>query len=726
MMITGEVLVHLSTTYYRSPFPRPHRWREDLANVAETGFDTIYLFVNWSSIEAVPGELDFSELDELVSIAGENGLKVIFNLASEMQPAWVLRLYPGTGMVDHMGRAVRSSTLAYDNFGIMPGGCSDHPLIRSKMENFFQGIARHFAGVPNVLVWDCWNEIRWSSQSDGYVCFCDHTVARFRKWLKQKFGTLDALNGATLRKYVDWEDVLPAKSQARNNTDMVLWQQFITDRAAEDLRWRYEHVRAGDPHRPIYAHAAFPTTFSTGEFLDNEYALGRGNDWQLARQVDGYGCSHFPAWIHPAPAEYAARLESVRSATGDKPYWIAELQGGAAGHGPQVMLPVPAGRQARWLWNGIARGAKGVNFWKWGDEGFGRESGGFGITGDDGHAEERLASLSRTARILRRNEELLDSYHPAPARIGVVFEPDNYHLDWSSWTKSDLAPPKEKPYPAGHSLLGYLFALERVQLPYDVIEAASALDLDRYKLLILPWPLIVDGPFAERLMRWIENGGTLLTEPSLDAFTRLALFQYPDERSLPKRLGFAPSGRRVIEDEALPFEIGGRSGKLNRGRWREELAPLDGAPAGGILQRALGRGRVIAVDSFVGVRYWEDRYPDFEAFVHGVATIADALAGIRFSLADGDTVQWRFGASGDTPVLFVINEGEEADLEVHFDDAPGYTSATDITTDECHPIEEGTLRLRLSNGGYHVLRFASGHSSPSDALPRDAMGTVER
>src|SRR4051794_30021575 len=186
--------MHLSTTYYRSPFPRPHRWRDEIAKLAETGFDTIYLFVTWASIEAVPDQFDFSELDEIVSIAGKHGVKVIFNTATEMQPVWIPRIYPDAGMVDHMGRAVRSSTLAYDNFALMPGGCSDHPQIRSKMEAVFQGIARHFADVSNVLAWDCWNEMRWSSQADGYVCFCQHTIARFRVWLEQRFGSLDAFN----------------------------------------------------------------------------------------------------------------------------------------------------------------------------------------------------------------------------------------------------------------------------------------------------------------------------------------------------------------------------------------------------------------------------------------------------------------------------------------------------------------------------------------------------
>jgi len=697
--------MHLSVTFYRFPFPGQNRWRDDLAKVAETGFDTIYLFATWASVECAPDQYDFSDLDEIVAIAAENGIKVIFNMSPEMQPVWIPRLYPETAMIDHMGRTVRSSTLAYDNFAIMPGGCTDHPRIRAKVEQFLQAFGRHYADTPNILAWDCWNEMRWASQADGYVCFCDHTVARFRDWLKRRFGTLEALNQAMLRKYVAWEDVIPAKSQARNNHDVVLWQQFIADRTAEDLRWRYDHVRIGDPNRPIHAHGCFPTTFATGEFLANEYALGRGNDWQLAKQVDAYGCSHFPAWINPTPAEYGARLESVRSATGDKPCWIAEIQGGAAGHGPQVMQPVPAKLQARWLWNGIARGMKGINFWRWGDEGFGREAGGFGLCGEDGHGPERLASVSRTAKIIRENEPLLDAYMPAPTKIGVVFDPDNYHFDWSAWTKSDLAPPEEGPYPAGHSLIGYLIGLERCQLPYDVIETTCALDLDQYKLLIMPWPMIVNEGFSERLVKWVENGGTLLTEPSLDAFTNLALFKYPSERPLPTKLGYAPSARRVIQDKTFPFELGGYSGQLARGRWRENMTPKGGEAASGVLQLPVGQGKVIGVDSFVGVQYWTERYADFESFLRGAATVADALPDVRTSVQDGEVLQWRFGYSGKTPLLFIINGGSETDLKVELNMGDAFVSATDLTSGERYDVKDNVLRFGASDGGYHVLRL---------------------
>ena len=27
---------------------------------------------------------------------------------------------------------------------------------------------------PNLMGYDCWNELRWNVNSDGLVCFCPH------------------------------------------------------------------------------------------------------------------------------------------------------------------------------------------------------------------------------------------------------------------------------------------------------------------------------------------------------------------------------------------------------------------------------------------------------------------------------------------------------------------------------------------------------------------------
>lgn len=707
----------LCTQYYRPPFPERRRWRDDLAQIRATGFDAIVLTASWAWLEPRPGAYDFGDFDELIGMAGDAGLQVILNTWSELQPLWIHRELPGAELVDHRGQRVVSSPLAYAQFGLTPGGCTDHPEVRDRAGAFLTAIAGHYAGWDQLLLWDCWNEIRWHTQADGYVCHCDHTVARFHDWLRARYGDLDALNAAWHRRYCAWEDVRPVKAPTRTYTDAMAFQAFLADRAAEDLRWRYEAVRAGDPARPILAHTSFPSAWCAGAFFEYELALMRGNDFDLADQVDGFGCSHFPAWIHRNPVEYAARLEATRSAAGDKSCWVAELQGGAAGHGLQPMAPVPGRTQARWVWNGIARGAKGVSFWCWRDEVFSRESSGFGIVGDDGHRDERLAELRRTADLLAAHGELLDAYRPAQAAVGVVLEPGTYQLDWAGRPNAGLTASGSDPFQAGHSVEGYLLALGRMQVPFDLVDPGHALDLSRYRLLVLPWPLLVDPAFGERVVAWVRAGGTLLVEAELDAFDAAGIYRYADERPFANALGLRRLGRRPLDGRAIAYELDGERGELPVATW---VVPLDdegvevlasderGAT---LVRRALGAGAVVAVGSHPALASYHARHAGFEGFLRSLVEASGAAPAIRCDRGDGEVVQWRHGPAGDHLLLFALNEGEA--VEATFTLADGLAgeghAAVDLTRDA--PLElarDGaarTLRVPLDAGGYHVIRI---------------------
>ncbi|ADB53485.1 beta-galactosidase [Conexibacter woesei] len=710
----------LATQYHRPPFPRRDRWRDDLARIRATGFDTIVLTAPWAWIEPEPGAYDFADQDELVALAGEIGLKVVINLWTELQPVWIERELPDARLVDHTGRPVVSSPLAYAQFGVMPGGCTDHPGVRERASAFMTATAERFAGAENLLLWDCWNEIRWMTQADGHVCHCEHTVARFRDWLRERHGDLDGLNAAWQRRYRSWDDVAMAKLPTRTYTDVMAYQAFLTRRAAVDLRWRRDAVHAGDSSRPILAHTAFPSAFSSGEWFEYEPALARGNDFELADQVDGLGSSHFPAFIHTSAVEYATRLEASRSSAGGF-NWIAELQGGAAGHGLQPMRAVPGRLQARWVWNGIARGAKAVSFWCWRDEVFGREAAGFGIVGDDGHRDERLAELRRTADLLEAHGPLLDAYAPAPARVGVVLEPSAYQLDWAgSGRTGGLKVGAGSGYQAAHDLQGHLLALERLQIPYDVVDPSHAHDLSGYALLVMPWPLVVDPAFGERVLAWTRAGGTLLTGAELDAFDAAGLYRYQDERPFANALGLRGSGLRQPDGRALEYELDGTRGELRTATW---VVPQDAAVSAGadvlaadergatVVRRAVGDGHVVAVGTNAGLAYFEQRDAGFERFLRTLAEGAGALAPLRCSIEDGERVQWRHGAAGEHgELLFVINEGAAADVTFDWpaDRLPA-AAAHDLTSGtELELARDGerlTLRLPLREEGYHVVRL---------------------
>ena len=639
----------LGAQYYRPPFPDRSHWKADMEQMARAGLDTVQLWACWGWIEPEPGGYCFDDYDELVVLADQAGLKVVISTVAEIHPFWIHREVPGSAMVDHMGRTVVSSLRHECNVGLTPGGCTDNPAVMGYMASFLRTIGERYRSAANLAAWDCWNETRWAVQSDGFVCYCEHTLQAYRAYLDKRYEGLEGLNAAWKRRYRSWEDVRPGKLPHRPYTDLVESEAFLTARAGEHAAFRWQVLHSADPDHPIVAHCGNPSVFSPGR--DFEQAVSRGNDWDLADALDGFGSSHFPVWLGISEVDLGVRIEAVRSAVRSKPMWVSELQGGSARNAIDVTEPVPAAVQQRWVWNAIGRGAKAVIFWCWRDEVFGGESSGFGLIGSDGHAEERLAGLRTTGDVMARHAQLLDAYAPDQAKVGVLFEEGNYHLDWAQYGASCDH--------ADESLVGYLRALERVQVPYDVVDSGHLEDLDALGLLIMPWPLIVAPVVAERVAAWVERGGDLLVESELGAYDERGFYRYPPERELAARLGLRSLGRRPIRSPQLVVRIGEDSYRLASETWVEAFDPGDGAVLAKVgdevvaTRTKLGNGTVISVGTFLGLAYSREQNTEFERFVRRIVDESGTAPKLVSSGLEGGRLQWRLGTSGSQRLLFL-------------------------------------------------------------------------
>ena len=68
--------------------------------------------------------------------------------------------------------------------------CKSNPGARYENARIAGEMAKAFANHPGVIGWQIDNEI-WSYD---YGCYCDRCKAGFKKYLKEKFGTIEALN----------------------------------------------------------------------------------------------------------------------------------------------------------------------------------------------------------------------------------------------------------------------------------------------------------------------------------------------------------------------------------------------------------------------------------------------------------------------------------------------------------------------------------------------------
>jgi len=657
----------LGTQYYRPPFPDRKYWKDDLSQMRDAGLNTVQFWVCWGWVEPEPGRFVFDDYDELVAEAGRRGLGVVLSTIAAVQPFWILREIPDANMVDNFGHKVISSCRGECNVGITPGGCTDHPGLRDRMGRFLEETAGRYAGQKCLVAWDIWNETRWAVNADAPVCYCPSTLAAFRRWLDERHGGLDGLNAAWKRRYSSWEDVFPGKLPPRPYTDMVEFLRFLTWRAREHLRFRRDAVRAGDKAHFITAHCGAPATMSIGGGY--EQALCRGNDWELADELEGFGCSHFPQHYRLGEVEYGVRLESARSAARGKVYWVSELQGAAVQSGLAGRPALPADLQQRWVWSNIARGSKATIFWCWRDEVFGSEANGFGIVGNDGFAQERLTAMRQTGGILEKHGELLESYLPDDPGVGVLFEPDDFFLDAAQFgTAKDAA----------DSLLGYCAALERLSIPYEVVETGHSGILGSVKVLFMPWALVVRPEVAERVRDFVSAGGTLLLEAETDAFTSLGFYRYPGaDRPFACEVGVPDMGRRRIDEDHLPVTMGARQLELLCDGWHTPLIAgdaevlarrEDGSPL--VVRKTLGDGVVYVVGTFLGRRYAAESYRGFEDFVREIAAGAGGVPPITLKADPQEGhLLWRTGLAGKRRLLFVINSGSDRVVSVRAPEA---------------------------------------------------------
>ncbi len=708
----------LGTQYYRPPFPDEKYWQDDLRRMRDAGLDTVQFWVVWGWVEPKPGEFRFDDYDRLMDLARNAGLGVVLSTKAEIHPYWIHREAPGSEMVNHLGHRVNSSGRGECHAGITPGGCFDHPAVWDLMRRFLETVARRYGPAPQLRGWDAWNEIRWNVNADGLVCFCDHTLAAFRRWLADRFGGLDGLNAAWKRRYGSFEDVRPGKLPGGLYTEMMAFEEFLTWRTNRHGKARYETLKAITPRLPVTVHNPCPNGIMPLS-MPTDHALNRGLDWQFAEDTDGIGFSCYPKALAPDYAGMAMTVDFMRSASGPKRFWTSELQGGGSTVAPVVPSSgygaVDGRSLQRWVWHCVAGGTDTILFWAWRDEVFGGESGWIGIVGDDGLREDRLAALRELGAALRGQGAFLEGYRPRPPETGILFSPQSAYLFWAAKGNTNCQK---------FTLQGYAMALERKNMACEIVEERRLDVLGNLKILFLPRVAVMDARLEAGLEAFVRGGGTLFCESETGAFTPEGFFRYPADRFAARLTGACEIGRRPLVPDTLEASLDGRRFRLRPTQWLTPWRIAEGEVWAGTREAALladvpvGRGHVILCASFLGEAYDQERYADFEDFLESLAR----RAGRRFESeildrpASGDGGYIRCGTSGARAAAFVFfPEGRDA-IRVRF--PAGYfggRAAAELFSGKTLPLDRGpefdSLALRAGPMRVAILAAASGQDS---------------
>jgi beta-galactosidase GanA len=479
-------------------------WRDDLQKIKSLGFNTVRTWVEWSTAEPRPGEFHFEQLDLMLELAGEAGLKVIVQVYADSAPDWVGQQFPDGRFVAQNGQPIPSQAA--------PGFCFDHPGVHRAMLRFFQEAARHATKSAAFYGWDLWSEphvINWAEINyipNASFCYCPYSLNRFREWLKQKYSTLPTLNAAWYRHFQDWREVEPPRfGTILSYSDYMDWRIFTTNKLAEDLEARNAAIRQVDPVHVTSSHSAVPQVFTSPAAGD-----GAPDDWQMSRAVSYYGTSFYPK--HSIPSGHwslprrALAMDFTASANGDKGFYVGELQAGFGVRGIVVGEPITPEDLALYTWGMVARGAKAICYYAFYPMSSGYESGGYGMVNLDGTLTARSRRAGETATTIARNADLILTSHPAGAEAALLFNPLATLVGGEQNASNRLA--------MRDSTAGYHRMFFERNLPLDFLNArfVTAEKLRGYKLLIVPYPILLTQPLAALLERYVREGGHLFLE----------------------------------------------------------------------------------------------------------------------------------------------------------------------------------------------------------------------
>jgi beta-galactosidase len=673
-------------------------------------FNLIRVLANWDYYNPKPGVYQFDDIEQLLGICDEFGVRVLMTVLLESAPYWIEEAHPETRFVNAQGQALHLGGSGTHYTGGAPGLCFDWPVVREAAAAYIRELTRISAPHRCLYAYNIWNEPRqvdYESEdevpgaapqrpSEHLYCYCERTIGAFRTWLERRYETLARLNDAWVRRYPDWESIDPPRRLINMYADWMDWRQFIQERMTEEMHFRARAVRQGDPTRRLESHGGYdvPPLFSA--------AVNGVQHWRLAQAVDVYGCSFYPSWAVTPIDQAAATLEIARSYARGKDFWVSELAGNYANLGYLHESVMPARAVRVWNWLSVAAGAKAIIYWTYLTEGTGTEASAFGLVTRSGQSTERVEEAAKANRLIQARSDLLNRYRPKP-EVAILFDQDNALLTFVGNATEE---------PSTQSAAGYYKAFWNLDLWVDFIEP-SAIQYPQHKVLAAPWHLIGKRATCEALRTFVEQGGTLILESAFAKFDEryyinpvipgndlAEVFGYREKDSLMVEAGKLPAGALElahIDSSSNDADIEFSWPTALHVKAHTYLTPIDARSAAPIATchdwvvaaaKKLGRGKVVYIGTNLGASIATGDSGGIEFLRKIVAAV------VQPPVTCSGALRPRLIEGAGRALLTVFNYSDVEHKEA-LSIRSRYTRATDIYTGERQAITGNILPLSI-------------------------------
>ncbi len=482
--------------YYYPEHWDESQWGRDIKKIADMGFEFVHLAeFAWFKMEPTEGKYDFTWLDKVVDLCVKNNLKVVLCTPSATTPAWMRVNYPETFRMD--GHYIRGEN------GTRGLNSITNSKYRMFVEKIVTELAKRYGKNKNVTGWQIDNE---PPAIDDYSLSSQEA---FRKWLKDKYGTTDALNAAWgtafwSQWYNSFDEVIIP------NTNLVGWwgnnphglldfKRYLADSQAGFLDLQASILRK------YISNNQYITTNYTAKCISSDPRRTTKLDFAAYTAYPNGGSANIgskgfrlgDSKVILFASEY---YKSTGGVTG-----VMEIQPGPVNWGNYNPLLLP-GTVRMWLYHAFAAGGKLACSYRFRQILYSCEQYHSGIIKTDGVTPSQGGD--EYIEFMKEIKKLRELYKPgakmpeklAARSTAILWDLENY---WSLDRQKQTFQWDVWGYP-----IKFMEMAKSLGAPVDVIPETA--DFSKYNFLIVPAYELADKDLIKKWQDYAANGGNLI------------------------------------------------------------------------------------------------------------------------------------------------------------------------------------------------------------------------